>query len=76
MKKRREVRERSQSLFGVPFTPEQVNLMRTAIEQQLNHLLPNLSRLPVAFESLAKERSGAQLEVHERVREASRIGGA
>lgn len=51
------------------------NLLPTAIEQQLNLLLPNLPRVQVALESLAAERAAAQLEAHERVREASRTRG-
>lgn len=64
--------EDSERLLGA--RPER-NLLPTAIEQQLNLLLPNLPRVQVALESLATERAAAQLEAHERVREASRTRG-
>ncbi len=51
------------------------NLLPTAIEQQLSLLLPGLPRLQAALETLAGERATAQLEAHERVREASRTRG-
>ncbi|MEW8701770.1 MAG: helicase-related protein [Candidatus Thiodiazotropha sp.] len=51
------------------------NLLPTAIEQQMNLLLPSLPRIQEALEALAAERAAAQLEAHERVREASRKRG-
>ncbi|MCB1865037.1 MAG: DEAD/DEAH box helicase [Chromatiales bacterium] len=51
------------------------NLLPTAIEQQMNLLLPSLPRVQEALAALAAERAAAQLEAHERVREASRKRG-
>lgn len=51
------------------------NLLPTAIEQQLGLLLPSLPRLQISLEPVARERAAAQLEAHERVREASRTRG-
>ena len=48
------------------------NLLPTAIEQQLDVLLPTLPGLQVALESVANERAEAQRAAHERVRAASR----
>ncbi|MET0063030.1 MAG: helicase-related protein [Candidatus Thiodiazotropha endolucinida] len=64
--------EESESLLSA--RPER-NLLPTAIEQQLNLLLPRLPELQVALEPLAEERAVVQLEAHERVREASRARG-
>ena len=64
--------EEGERLIGA--RPER-NLLPTAIEQQMNLLLPNLPRMQVALESLATERAATQLEAHERVREASRTRG-
>ncbi len=51
------------------------NLLPTAIEQQMNLLLPSLPLVQDALEAQAVERAAAQLEVHKRVREASRKRG-
>lgn len=51
------------------------NLLPTAIEQQMTLLLPALPQLQMALEGVAHQRAAAQLEAHERVREASRTRG-
>src|SRR5690606_15188295 len=51
------------------------NLLPTAIEQQMNLPLPSLPRVQEALEALAAGRAAAQLDAHERVREASRRRG-
>lgn len=51
------------------------NLIATAINQQLDLLLPSLPKLQRALAAVAKERADAQLAAHERVREASRTKG-
>jgi superfamily II DNA or RNA helicase len=51
------------------------NLIPTAIDQQLDLLLPALPILQQALASVAAERAGAQLAAHERVREAARTKG-
>ena len=51
------------------------NLLRTAIEQQFDLLLPALPKLRAALEAIAHERAEAQLGAHERVRAASRAKG-
>ena len=48
------------------------NLLPTAVEQQLDLLLPALPDLQAALESVANERAEAQRAAHERVRAASR----
>ena len=50
------------------------NLPPTAIEQQLELLLPALPSFQAALESVAAERADAQRAAHERVRAASRAG--
>ena len=47
------------------------NLLPTAVEQQLDLLLPALPDLQAALESVANERAEAQRAAHERVRAAS-----
>lgn len=54
--------------------PEQ-NLIQTAIDQQLALLLPSLPKFQQALSVIADQRAAAQLEAHERVREASRTKG-
>jgi len=49
------------------------NLVSTAIDQQVGLLLPTLPSLREALASVAAERAQAQLEAHERVRQASRL---
>ena len=51
------------------------NLLPTAIEQQLDLMLPALPNLRDALEVVAHERAEAQLAAHERVRVASRAKG-
>ena len=51
------------------------NLLPTAIEQQLDLMLPAIPSLRHALETVAHERAAAQLAVHERVRAASRSKG-
>jgi superfamily II DNA or RNA helicase len=51
------------------------NLFPTAIDQQLGLLIPALPSLQAALARAAKERAAAQLEAHERVREAARARG-
>jgi hypothetical protein len=51
------------------------NLVQTAIDQQLEWLLPALPALQSALAPVASERACVQLEAHERVREASRAKG-
>lgn len=51
------------------------NLTQTAIDQQLDLLLPALPKLQHAMEQVAVERAAAQLAAHERVREAARTKG-
>ena len=48
------------------------NLLPTAVEQQLDLLLPALPAFQAALASVAKERAEAQRATHERVRTASR----
>ena len=51
------------------------NLLPTALEQQLELMLPALPKLRSSLESIAKERAEAQLAAHERVRAAARAKG-
>ena len=51
------------------------NLVASAIGQQIEALLSALPRLQAALESVARERAAAQLDVHRRVRDASRGRG-
>ncbi|HXR75383.1 MAG TPA: helicase-related protein [Bryobacteraceae bacterium] len=51
------------------------NLSATAIDQQLDILLPALPKMQKALEPVARERAAAQLAAHERVREAARTKG-
>lgn len=51
------------------------NLPNTAIEQQVDLLLKGLPKLQVGLEPLARKRASAQLDAHERVREAARVRG-
>lgn len=51
------------------------NLIQTAIDQQLDLLLPALPRLQDFLVPIAHERAAAQLATHERVRETSRKTG-
>lgn len=62
------------SEFLLTVQPER-NLIQTAIDQQLDLLLPELSKLQVSLESVAEKRATAQLATHERMREASRTRG-
>ena len=55
-------------------TPER-NLIHTLIEQQLELLTVALPKFRQALEGVAKQRAQAQLEAHERVREAARTRG-
>ncbi len=55
-------------------TPDK-NLIPTAIEQQLGLLLKSLDPLQQSLASIAIQRAQAQLESHERVREASKTKG-
>ena len=52
------------------------NLLPTAVEQQLDLLLPTLPAFQAALASVAKERAEAQRAAHERVRTASRARAA
>ena len=52
------------------------NLLPTAVEQQLDLLLPALPVFQVALASVSKERAEAQRATHERVRAASRARAA
>ena len=61
--------ERSEQLLAA--TPAG-NLLPTAIQQQLDLLLPTLPDLQDALNPIANDRAKAQLEAHQRVREASR----
>lgn len=54
--------------------PEQ-NLIATAIEQQAGLLIGALSAIQESLASVANERAAAQLQAHERVREASKTKG-
>lgn len=54
--------------------PEQ-NLIPTAIEQQMGLLIGSLAAIEQALEPVASERAAAQLQAHERVREASKTKG-
>lgn len=51
------------------------NLGPSAIDQQLDLLLPALPKLRDALGALAAQRAAAQLAAHERVREAARTRG-
>ena len=51
------------------------NLINTAIEQQLALLEAALPKLRQALEPVARQRAAAQLEAHDRVREAARTKG-
>jgi superfamily II DNA or RNA helicase len=55
-------------------TPER-NLVQTAIDQQLELLIPALPKLQTHLEAVASARATTQLATHERVREASRTRG-
>ena len=65
-------REKSEHLLTA--RPER-NLLPTALEQQLQLMLPALPKLRSSLESVAKERAEAQLAAHERVRAAARAKG-
>jgi hypothetical protein len=54
--------------------PEQ-NLVSTAIQQQVGLLVRSLPVLQKSLEPIASQRAAAQLEAHERVREASKTKG-
>lgn len=54
--------------------PEQ-NLAATGVEQQVGLLTEALAVIQKALEAVAKTRAAAQLEAHERVREAARTKG-
>jgi hypothetical protein len=54
--------------------PEQ-NLVSTAIQQQVGLLVKSLPILQKSLEPVASQRAAAQLEAHERVREASKTKG-
>jgi superfamily II DNA or RNA helicase len=64
--------EESESLLAA--RPER-NLVATAIEQQIGVLLAALPKLQQPLETMARERSAAQLAAHDRVREAARTKG-
>jgi hypothetical protein len=64
--------EESEALLDA--SPER-NLVRTAIDQQLDLLLPSLPDFQRGLEAVAYERAADQLVNHERVREASRTRG-
>jgi len=64
--------EESEKLLAA--RPEQ-NLIATAIEQQVGLLVGSLANIQQSLESVANERSAAQLQAHERVREASKTKG-
>lgn len=51
------------------------NLVPTAVDQQVGLLLDSLPTLQAALEPVARVRAVAQLEAHERVREAARTKG-
>jgi SNF2 family DNA or RNA helicase len=51
------------------------NLAPTAIEQQMEILLPALPKFQRALEPIAKDRAAEQLAAHERVRDAARTKG-
>jgi hypothetical protein len=64
--------EESEKLLAA--RPEQ-NLIATAIEQQVGLLVGSLGTIQQSLESVANERAAAQLQAHERVREASKTKG-
>lgn len=64
--------EESEALLAA--TPER-NLLPTAIEQQTDFLVGSLPALQMALEPVTAKRASAQLEAHERVREAARRRG-
>jgi hypothetical protein len=51
------------------------NLTQTAVDQQLGLLVPSLPKFQSSLLNVAGARAAAQLEAHERVREASRTKG-
>jgi superfamily II DNA or RNA helicase len=51
------------------------NLTQTAVDQQLGLLVPSLPKFQSSLLNVAGKRAAAQLEAHERVREASRTKG-
>ncbi len=51
------------------------NLIATAVDQQVGLLLDSLPAIQRALEPIAGKRAAAQLEAHERVREAARAKG-
>lgn len=51
------------------------NLIATAIDQQVDRLLNSLLTIQQALKPVAESRAAAQLEAHERVREAARTRG-
>lgn len=51
------------------------NLIPTAIEQQVGLLLQSLTAIQQSLVAVAKQRAEAQLQAHERVREASKAKG-
>ena len=64
--------EESEKLLAA--RPEQ-NLIATAIDQQIGLLIGSLGTIQQSLESVAIERAAAQLQAHERVREASKTKG-
>lgn len=65
-------KEESETLLAAK--PER-NLINTLIDQQIELLAGSLPKFQGALASVAKQRAQAQLEAHERVREASRTRG-
>jgi hypothetical protein len=65
-------KEAAESLLSVK--PER-NLIQTVFDQQLAWLMAALPTLLVSLEAAAAHRAQAQLETHERVREAARTRG-
>ncbi len=53
----------------------ELNLIQTAIDQQIGLLLASLPKLQKSLEAVATERAQSQLAAHERVRESSRPKG-
>jgi hypothetical protein len=65
-------KEESEALLAAK--PER-NLINTLIDQQIELLTGALPKFQVALATIAKQRAQAQLEAHERVREAARTRG-
>ena len=53
-------------------TRPEANLVKTAINQQVERLLAALPKHRMALQAVARERAEAQLTAHRRVREASK----